>query len=106
MKTHFMQLKLVYLKLDSNMGFPGGSDSKESACNAGDMGLIPGLGRFPGGGHGNPVQYSCLENPYGPRSLAGYRPWDYKELDTTERLSTEHSTHFTELLSARHCRWH
>jgi len=42
---------------------PGGPDSKESACNAGDLGLIPGLGRSPGGGHGNPLQYSCLENP-------------------------------------------
>ena len=45
------------------MGFPGGSDSKESACNAGDAGLIPGWGRFPGGGNGNPLQYSCLESP-------------------------------------------
>ena len=47
------------------MGFPGGSDGKESACNVGDQGLIPGsgLGRSPGGGHGNPLQYSCLENP-------------------------------------------
>ena len=44
------------------MGFPGGSDGKESACNAGDLGLITGLGRSPGGGHGNPLQYSCLEN--------------------------------------------
>ena len=42
---------------------PGGSDSKESACNAGDLGSIPGLGRSPGGGHDNPLQYSCLENP-------------------------------------------
>ena len=42
--------------------FPGGSDGKESACNSGDLGLIPGLGRSPGGGHGNPLQYSCLEN--------------------------------------------
>ena len=41
---------------------PGGSDSKESACNAGDLGSIPELGRSPGGGHGNPLQYSCLEN--------------------------------------------
>ena len=40
------------------LGFPGGSDSKESACNAGDLGLIPGLGRFPRGGHGNSLQYS------------------------------------------------
>jgi len=47
------------------MGFPGGSDSKESACNSRDMGLIPGLGRPPRGEHGNPLQYSCLENPYG-----------------------------------------
>ena len=52
-----------------------GSDSKESACNTGDLGLIPGLGRSPGGRHGNPLQYSCLENPYGQRSLAGYSPW-------------------------------
>ena len=42
---------------------PCGSDGKEFACNAGDLGLIPGLGRSPGGGHGNPLQYSCLENP-------------------------------------------
>ena len=55
--------------------FPGGSEGKESACNAGDVGSIPGLGRSPGGGHGNPLQYSCLENPDGQRSLAGYSPW-------------------------------
>ena len=45
------------------MDFPGGSDGKESACNVGDLGSIPGLGRSPGGGHGNPFQYSCLGNP-------------------------------------------
>ena len=44
------------------MGFPGSSNSKESTYNAGDLGLIPGLGRSPGEGHGNPLQYSCLEN--------------------------------------------
>ena len=44
------------------MGFPGGSDSKKSACNAEDLGLIPGLGRSPGEGNGNPLQYSCREN--------------------------------------------
>ena len=44
------------------MGFPGVSDGKESACNAGDPGLIPGLGRSPGEGNGYPIQYSCLEN--------------------------------------------
>ena len=44
------------------LGFPDGSDGKESACNAGDLHFIPGLRRSPGGGHGNPLQYSCLEN--------------------------------------------
>ena len=56
---------------------------KESTCNSGtigDMGLIPELGRPPGGGHGNPLQYSC----HGQRSLAGYGPWGHKELDITE----------------------
>ena len=43
--------------------FPGGSDGKASACNVGDLGSIPGLGRSPGEGNGNPLQYSCLENP-------------------------------------------
>ena len=70
------------------LGFPGGSDTKESACNAGDLGSILGLGRSPGGGHGNPLQYSCLENPYGQRSLAGYSLGAQKELGMTERLST------------------
>ena len=46
-----------------NMGFPGGSDGKESTCNAGDTGLIPGSGRSPGEGNGYPLQYSCLGNP-------------------------------------------
>ena len=63
----------IYLLL-----FPGGSDSKESNCNAGDLGLIPGLGRFPGGGHGNLLQCSCLENPHGERSLVDYSPWGYR----------------------------
>ena len=106
------------------LGLPGGSDGKESTCNAGDPGLIPGLGRFPwrrdrllipalldfsggsegkkssysvrdlgsisalgrspGGGHGNPLQNSCLENPHVQRSLVGYSPWGCKELDMTE----------------------
>ena len=68
----------------TTLGFPGGSDGIESICNAGDLGLIPGLGRSPGGGHGNPLQYSCLENPHGQRSLVGYRPWCGKELDMTD----------------------
>ena len=54
------------------MGFPDGSAGKESTCNTGDtvdMGSIPGLGRFPGEGNGNPLQYSCLENPMDRRAL-------------------------------------
>ena len=72
------------------MDFPGSSAGKESACNAGDLGVIPGLVTAAGGGHGNPLQYSCLENPHGQRSLVGYSPWGRKESDTTERLSTAH----------------
>ena len=49
--------------------------------------MIPGSGRSPGEGNGNPLQYSCLENPHGHRSLGGYSPWGQKELDTAERLT-------------------
>ena len=65
---------------------------KNLPANAGVVVLIPGLGRSPGGGHDNPLQCSCLENPHGQRSLAGYSPWSRKELGTTEKLSTtQHS---------------
>ena len=63
---------------------PGGSEGKESVCNAGDLGSIPGLGKSPGGGLGNPLQYSCWGNPHGQMSLAGYSPWVCQESDTTE----------------------
>ena len=69
-------------------GFPCGSAGKESTCNARVLGLISGSGRSPGREHGNPLQFSCLENPHGQRSLAGYSPWGRKDLDTTEPLST------------------
>ena len=62
-------------------GFPDGSDGKKSACNAGDQGLIPRLGRCLEGGNGNPLQYSFPENPHGQRSLAGYCPQGHKELN-------------------------
>ena len=68
-------------------GFPVGSSGKESACNAGDPGWIPGSGRSPGGGNGYPFQYSCLEKFHGQRCLVGYSPWGHKELDSTERLT-------------------
>ena len=69
--------------------FPGESVGKESPCNVGGLGLVPGFGRYPGRGHGNPLQYSCLENHHGHRSLAGYSPWDHTESDMTEQLSTQ-----------------
>ena len=68
------------------MSFPGGSEGKASACNVGDLGLIPGSGRSPGEGNGNPLQYSCLEIPWMEEPDAGYCPWGHKELDTTEQL--------------------
>ena len=55
-----------------------GSVGKESACNVGHLSSIPGLGRSPGGGNGNPLQHSCLENPHGQGSLAGYSPWSHR----------------------------
>ena len=70
------------------MGFPGGSEVKVSAWNAGDPGSIPGSGRSPGEGNGNPFQYSCWRI-HGGRSLVSYSPWGREESDTTERL------HFT-----------
>ena len=68
------------------LGLPWWLSGKESACNEGDLGLIPGLGRSPGDWKGYPLQYSCLENPHGQRNLAGYSLWGHKESDTTEQL--------------------
>ena len=79
------------------LGFPGDSDGKESTCNVGDLGSVPGLGRSPGEGHGYPLHYSCLENPHGQRSLAGYSPQGRKESDMTE-----HSTALLQM--ARLCK--
>ena len=74
-------------------GFPNGLAGREYAYNAGDtgdVGSIPGLERSPGEENGNPLQYSCPENPM-DRSLVGYRPWGHKELDKTEH-STQQPT--------------
>ena len=66
------------------VGFPGVSDGKESACSVGDLSSIPGWGRSPGEGNGNPLQYSCLENPMDRGAVhGGYSPWGHKELDMT-----------------------
>ena len=85
-----LTVSLDYVKAKSYQGFPDSSVGKESACNAGDLGSIPGLGRSAAGGHGNPLQYSFLENPHGQRSLAGHSPWGCKESDTTEQLNTQY----------------
>ena len=68
------------------LGFPGGSDGKQSACNAGNLGLIPGWGRSPGEGNGTPLQYSCLENPLDGIAWEAAVHGGRKESDTTERL--------------------
>ena len=78
------------------LGYPGGSDGKESVCNVGDLGSIPGLERSPGGGHGNPLQYSCLENPM-DRGAWGATAHgvskSHSVMSMTERLSiAQHST--------------
>ena len=67
---------------------PGGSDGKAPAGNAGDPGSIPGLGRSPGEGNGNPLQHSCLEKSHGWRRLIGYSPGDRKESYMTELLAS------------------
>ena len=67
--------------------FPGGAKVKNSPASAGDLrglGSIPGSGRCPGGGHGNPLQHSCLENPMDRGSQADYSPWGHKESDKTD----------------------
>ena len=76
------------MSLFYEQGFPSSSVGKESAYNAGDLGLIPGMGRSPAEGDGNPLQLSYLKNPHGWRSLVGCSPGGCKELDMTERLST------------------
>ena len=72
------------------VGFLGSSAGKESACSAGHLGSIPGLGRSPRRRHGNRHQHFCLPNPHGQRSLASYSPWGGKESDD---WATKHSTH-------------
>ena len=73
-KLSSMHLQTVLSALMVVWGFSGVSGGKESACNVEDLSSVPGLGRSPGGGRGNPLQYSCLEDPYGQKSLAGYNP--------------------------------
>ena len=70
---------MLFPSLLSYLSFPGGSEGKESACNAGDLGSVYRLGRSLGEGNDYPLQYSCLENPMDRGALAGYSPWNHKE---------------------------
>ena len=72
------------------LGFPDGSEGKESTCNVGDLGSVPGLERSPGGGHGDPLQYSCLENPMG-RGAWWATVHRVTKSQTQLRDSTQHS---------------
>ena len=91
-RVRFMNLSLNLVLVRPYMkDFPGGSDGKASAYNAGDPGLIPGLGRSSGEGNGNPLQYLCLEKSHGQRSLIGCSPWGRKESDTTECLHLDYT---------------
>ena len=109
--------KHQFFRVQPSLGFPGGSDGKESACNAGDLGSTyretyrlerspgeghgnpfpysclenPRLGKSSGGGHGSPLQYSGLENPHGQRRLVSYSPWGHQQSNMTKRLSTQHT---------------
>ena len=91
MTQNFKLSKLVH-------GLPRCLSSKEFACNAGDVGSVPGLGRSPGRGPDNPFQYSCLENLMHRGACmhrGSYSPWSPKEVDTTELLSLHMETIYT-----------
>ena len=78
-----MSIILFWGELCFLLGFPGGSDGKGSACDMGDLGLIPGSGRSPGEGNGNPLQYSCWRIPWTGVWWAT-SPWGHKESDMAE----------------------
>ena len=81
-----VQLKFLKNKTKNNIGFPGGSEGKASACNVGDPGSMPGLGRSSGEGKWQPTLVLLPGKSHGQRSLAGYSPWGRKEPDMTEQL--------------------
>ena len=81
-------LALMYtVMVTLGLGFPGGSDSQESACNAEDLGSIPGSGRYPGEGNGNSPQYSCLKNSLDRGAWQARVCGGHKELNMTEQLT-------------------
>ena len=76
-----------FFTIDPSVKLHGVSESKESACIVGDLGSIPGLERFPREENGNPLQYACLGEFHGQRSLVGYSPWDLKKSDMTDQVT-------------------
>ena len=77
----------LFVSFVGSLGFPGGSDGKQSANNKGVLGSIPGLGSSLEERNGNPLHCFCLENPHGEKSLVGYSPWGCKETDMSEQLT-------------------
>ena len=109
MRLHYLPIMTVELAQTPSIqvgcayqheGFPGSSDGKEAACNAGDLGSIPGSGSSLGEGNGNPLQYSCLENSMDRGAWWFTVHWGHKELDMTEKL------HFHFHQYERLPRWH
>ena len=80
-----------YITFDCALRLPCGSEGKASACNAGDLALIPGLGRSPGEGNGSPLQYSCLGNPMDREVWQATVHWVTKKSDTTQQLNNKNN---------------
>ena len=89
-KELYSNESILKFNILSDLCFPSSRDGKKSTCNVGKLGSIHRSGISLGGGHDNPLHYSCLENPHRWRRLVGYSPWVHKELDTTEQLNTAH----------------
>ena len=93
--THILLLLYIYIYIyiHTHTCFPGSLAGKESTCNAGDPSSVLGLEKSPGEGIGYPLQYSCLENPHGQRSLAGYNPWSSRVRHDWATKHTHTHTH-------------
>ena len=100
--NHWTAREFIYLfhYYSLVVGFPGGSDRTESACNGRDLNSIPGSGRAPGGGNGNPLQYPVFlpGKSHGQKSLVGYSPWGHKQSDTNEQLTHTYNEIITQLI--------
>ena len=99
-------LQGLSLTLWGKIGFPGVSVVKNPPVSAGDANLIPGSRRSPGGGHGNPLQYSCLKNPHGQRSLVGYTVHRISKSQTRLKQLSMHTCRFNVVYVGFSCRGH